>query len=215
MRKRIATILALVVVASMVLVGCGKGNDQDSLVGLWSGTIDVTDTVNEEVMASLGADAEALEGFKDLTMKVTLELREDQTYTLAFDKESMDAFMEQIKVQMKGVVLSYMESMLKDMGLDMDPEEAMDAAGISIDDMIEEAFGAGGMDFEGMDLNVSGNYLVKDGNIHLADVDDKAEDVVPNPYTLDGDKLTIEADEISATQYFAEYMFPLVLERVK
>ncbi len=216
MKKKIAMILALVIVASMALVGCGKGgNDKDALVGVWSGYIDITDTVNDEFMAGLGEDAEGLEGYKDLKLQVTLDLKADQTYTLTVEKDSVEQFMEQVKSQTKGILMAYMEKMLKDMGADMTPEEALEAAGISVDELIEQTFGSSGMDIEDMAVNVGGNYLAKDGEIHLADGKDKPEDVVPNPYTLKGDTLTIEADKLSATQDFAEFLFPMVLERSK
>lgn len=216
MRKRIAMILALVIVASMALVGCGKGgSEKDALVGLWTGDLDVTDVVNDEFMAGMGDDAEGLEGYKDLKLTVSLEMREDDTYTLAMDEASAQAFLESVKVQTKDILMKYMENMLADMGADMSVEEAMEAAGISVDDMIEEAFGDNGLDVSGLIVNVSGNYLVKSGEIHFADGSDEPKDVIPNPYTLDGDKLTIEADKVSATDEVSEFLFPLVLEKAK
>lgn len=215
MKKRLAMILALVIVASLALVGCGKGNDKEALIGSWSGDIDITDAVNEQFMAGLGEDAEGLEGFKDLKLVVSLEMREDDTYTLAMDEASGQAFIDSVKAQTKDIMMAYMEKMLADMGADMSVEEAMELSGISLDDLIEDAFGAGGAALEDMIVNVSGNYLVKDGKIHFADGADKPEEVVPNPYKLDGDKLTIEADKLSENEDFAEFMFPLVLERAK
>ncbi len=216
MKKRLAMILALVIVASLALVGCGKGgSDKEALVGKWYGDIDITDMVNKEFMKGLGEDAKGLEGFKDLKMGISLEMREDGTYTLAMDEASVNAFMESAKVQTKEIMIAFMEKQLKDMGVEMSAEEAMKAAGISIDDMIDELFGAGGMDISDMVETMEGEYMIKDGKIHFGDGINKPEKVIPNPYKLAGSKLTIEADKVSETDSSLDFMFPLVLEKVK
>ncbi len=216
MKKRIAMILALVIVASLALVGCGKGgNDKDALVGTWSGKVDITGIFNDEIMASLGSDAEGLEGYKDLAMTINLDLKADDTYTMAMDEAGTTELMESIKAQTKDILLAYMEKMIKDMGVDMTVEEAMEAAGISVDELMDEMFGADGLDVADLMEEISGKYMVKGGEIYLSEGSDEPEDVIPNPYKLDGNKLTIEADKLSDGDEVAEFMFPLVLEKVK
>ncbi len=216
MKKRIAMILALVIVASLALVGCGKGgNDKDALVGTWSGKVDITGIFNDEIMASLGSDAEGLEGYKDLAMTINLDLKADDTYTMAMDEAGTTELMESIKAQTKDILLAYMEKMIKDMGVDMTVEEAMEAAGISVDELLDAMFGADGLDAADLMEEISGKYMVKGGEIYLGEGSDEPEDVIPNPYKLDGNKLTIEADKLSDGDEVAEFMFPLVLEKVK
>lgn len=184
-----------------------------TLEGEWVGTVDLSQLFNE-AMVSGDAELGSYCNFTGITFKLRMEFTED-ICTMYVDADSVDEMAAAMKEQLPGFLYDYIEGMIASYGLDMSVEDMVSAMGYSsLDDFVEDIFDVDDLVSSFTDLYESGSYVAEDDLLYIADsANVDAKSVEPNPYVLDGDKLTIKAtgneDEAEA------FLYPLVLERVK
>lgn len=184
MKKVLALVLSAALLVGL-LAGCGgKTSDCDRLIGKWSTTQDMTDLFN------LGLDeSDAGEELQVDKMEIVLvlELKDDDTYTLAVDRDALAETEENMRPQLEEGVIRYLTQMYPGMEL----EEILAQVGMTMDELLDEAVPLDSL----ADLyDMAGQYMVKDGVLYLSDGLDEApeeNDGDSNPYTLDGDQLTL------------------------
>ena len=203
MKKQLSLILCLVMLISLVFTGCGA----TTIVGVWKGTIDMTDMLTEQIS---GADESMAEyfSFDGIALDVNMTFNEDGTCSMAFNEEDVQKMMEKLIEQM----LPVMSAMIEDLsGMSF-------ADFLTISELTEEEFNTSLKEeimnsFDVSELNTQGNYKAEDGKLYITDdLDEQVdENTTCNPYTLSGNTLTIEAGE--GEEDF-EFMFPLTLKKV-
>lgn len=202
MKKQIAVILCLVMLISVLFSGCGA----PSIVGTWEGSVDMTQVLNEEIAAGDESMAEYF-NFEDITLDISLVFNEDGTCAMVFSEESFEAMMEKLMEQMLPALSAMMEE-LSGMSLD----DMLALSGITEEEMMEGFMSEmmAGMDMS--EMNLEANYKVENGKLYMSDsLDDEIdEDASCNPFTIEGDTLTIEKGENDDDVAF---MFPLVLKK--
>lgn len=199
MKKVLALALSAALLVGL-LAGCGgKTSDRDRLIGKWSTTQDMTDLFNLGLAES---DPDGELQVDKLKIVLVLELKDDDTYTLAVDRDALAETEENMRPQLEEGVIRYLTQMYPGMEL----EEILAQIGMTMDELLEEAVPLDSL----ADLyDIAGQYMVKDGVLYLSDGLDEApeeNDGDSNPYTLDGDQLTLLGTEDSAD---------LVFQRVK
>lgn len=210
MKKRIALVLCLVLALSAVLCGCGT--EKDKLLGSWTTTIDMAAMFNEE----LAAEPEMAEYLSVETLEIGFQLtfNEDDTYALTVDPTTMDAAAETLGQVVSEGMRKYFSDALAAQGIEMDIDEALAAMGMDLDALVEEMKDEVFSEEAVAEMNVEGRFKVEDGKLYLTEsVDEEPVGGEYNTYTLDGDKLTLDAG--SEADSDMAFMFPMVLERVK
>lgn len=211
MKKRIALLLSFVLVLSLALCACGGG--EENLTGKWTANVDLTDMMNEELtgdpeMADL-AEYMTIDSF---VLPFVLELREDGTYSMGIDEAGMNTAIDGVLADMKEGMLAYFADVLD---VEEGVEEFLTSMGLDLDALMEEI--SAELVAEGTfdELTSEGKYKAKDGKLYLSDgLDYEPDPAGYNEYKLEGDTLTLDAGTESEEDY-AEFLFPMVLTRVK
>ncbi len=206
MRRVIAVTLCVLMLLAVTLTGCEK---KDPLLGTWTGTVELADVINEEL---IGTDEEMATyfNFSDLDIEFVMTFGEDGACTFEISKDSIDTMMEKLSGQMNDGMGKMIEDVLKQAGVDMSVEEYLTMMKMDMDALIEEAL-AGAVDesdFE--DMTFEGYYKGKEGKLYLNEDGKEFDEGDYISYTLEGDKLTIQAPE-DMDEDMARIMFPLVL----
>ena len=213
MKKSIAIILCLVMALSVLLTGCGS--DADKLVGTWKATIDMSSYLNDTIAE---ADAEIAEyfSFEDLTFDVIMTFGENGECAMEADEDSWSDMAEKLGEQMKVSYEAYFKDLLKSMGVDMTVDELLSASGTTMDDMIDEMLDEMMSSDVLSEMESEGYFKLQDGMIYISEEkDDAFDEDVANPYTLDGDNLTIKASEDEEDEDYIDFLYPLELKKVK
>lgn len=183
-----------------------------TLVGEWVGTIDMTDMFNDIVT---GGDPtmEQYFNFTNICFDLRMEFTEDETCTLYVDAASVDVLMDTMKTQLTEFLYDYMTALLEQSGADMSVDDLLAIQGYTVESFIEENFDVEDLAANFTNIYESGNFVAEDGMLYVSDsMSTDAKSVIPNPYTLDGDTLIIEAAADASSS--DEFMYPLVLKRV-
>ncbi len=197
MKKRIALVLCLVLVAG-VMVGCGKA---DTVVGAWETELDMSRLLAQ----SLGGEGEELEKYFDfsgLTMKLELTFDEDGTYVMQADEASASAMFTKLVDVMAAGMGDYMVASFKAQGTEFTVKDIEDMMGGSIEEMVKELFTEESLDDLLDDMETEGEYEYEDGVLTM--------DGEECDCRLKGNKMTLdmESDEMEA-------MFPMEFKRIK
>ncbi len=191
MKKLTALLLCFVLIAG-VLAGCSK---EETIVGTWSTDINMGKLIADE----MGEEMATYLNFDGIQLKLTMTFNEDGTYTMTADKASATAMFDALKAEMKTGMTKYLEDSL--MGTGVSVEDALAMTGMSMDDLIEQSFSADMIDEMLEEMSTDGEYELSDGKLFL---DGDACD-----YTLDGDTLTLDSDEMEEI----ESLLPLVFKK--
>ncbi len=211
MKKYLALILSAVLLVG-VLAGCGGGKEAasgDGLEGTWRTEIDMADMINEQLAA--GGMGEFV-NISDFSITMVMEIKGDGTYAMTVDKDALNGSLEGVKEDMKSGVTAYMENMIKEQGLDISVEDAMAASGMSLDDMVDQAFSEETVDQMTANLKVEGQYKAEDGKFYTSGSVDEAPSDNYESYTLDGDTLTLDAGNAEVPSSFEQFL-PMVFTR--
>lgn len=182
------------------------------LTGEWIGTIDMTEMFNEAV-AGGDPTMEEFFDFQGICFDLRMEFTEDGVCTLSVDSASVDKMVTSMKTQLTTFLGDYLQSMIDAEGYGMTVEELLGMQGYTLETFVDESFDVEDIASSFTDIYETGNYVAEDGMLYISDsLTADAMTVTPNPYTLDGDTLIIEAtgEESSAE----EFMYPLVMKRV-
>ncbi len=211
MKKFLALILSAVLLVG-VLAACGGGDKAasgDGLEGTWRTEIDMADMINDQLAA--GGMGEFV-NISDFSITMVMDIKADGTYAMTVDKDALNGSLEGVKEDMKNGVISYMENMIKEKGLNMSVEDAMATAGISLDDMINQAFSAEAVDEMTADMNFEGQYKAEDGKFYTSGSVDEAPSDNYETYTLDGDTLTLDVSDAEVPSSLEQFL-PMVFTR--
>lgn len=171
--KRITKLLALALVLSLLFTLCACSKDQKGIAGTWKYSIDF-----EKVLSSGDADLAALgqlgdgmaDMFKGLSMVVILDLKEDNSFKFSFDEASAKAAVEGMMSKM-GEILPSLVAGISGMS-EEDFKAAMDAQGITMDDLMEQFMGQVNTDEiveELVKQSKEGSYRFEDGKLYLTE----------------------------------------------
>ena len=217
--KKIAKLLALVLVLSLIfsLTACSKSGK--GIVGTWKYSMNLKKAmeVAQESGESTGLEElgeSFMKALEDLDMVMVLELKEDNTYKFYIDEASAKAAAEGMVSKIADILPALMASMF---GISEDDlMKQLDAAGMTMDDLMEQVMGE--IDTEEMvksiaDKTSEGTYRYADGKLYLTE-----KDAVETPadyavVELSGDELRIT--EVAEGAGFDEYkaLLPLVFKR--
>lgn len=145
--------------------GCNS-KDKDTLTGTWESAVDMTEMLN----ASLASDPETSElndylKIDSYVLNLVFTFNSDGTYKIAIDRDALAETSASLLENLKDGMVRYFEDTLKDAGLEMTVEEALEASNVNLDDMFDmdeilSAFDA---------VESEGTYEVKDGKLYLTD----------------------------------------------
>lgn len=190
MKRKIAGLLCLVMVLSMVFAGCGA-DPKAELVGKWEGELDATDGIKNLFLASAGDMAEYIE-VERFALKLTMEFREDDTCTMSIDPDALqEAFSSMVKSMGAGMT-AYFEQLIEENELDMTVDELLEASGMgTMDETLDMLLESAMAEIKPEDLVQDGKYIIKNGTLFISDdmnAEYKAEDA--SAYTIENGKLT-------------------------
>ena len=221
MKKLIALALALVMVAAL-FVGCGEAKtpetterqltEQEKLVGVWKGEMDITDDIKE----GMGEEMENLDLDK-LLVTVIFTVTEEGAYTLKIDEESMSAAMDTLLEAMRGYLKEGMEKEAQAEGVTAD--QMLSALGMTLDEFVDAMLDAiKEMDLGGelaKQVKAQGKCQAEEGKIYISDsVDTDPDQSVYFSYTLEGDVLTLtERTGIEGDDEIL--IFPVILKKAE
>ena len=238
MKDLLKRILCIVLALTMVvaLVACGSSDDddddddektaeeggkksskkdknnkdeEDTLVGEWEATIDMSDYLNDMLAAEMDMDL----GIEDFALVMTIAFDEDGTYEAELDMSKMEDAMVDVIDKMWEAIL---EMSAEEYGMSVaEVEEALEQSGMTKDALLEE------MDMEAMmaeafeefEDEAKGEWVLDGDELYMAKED--PEDSDPVIIEFDGDEFSIvEGDFLSDDEEMAEYFLPIVFERV-
>lgn len=209
MKKSVAIVLCLALVFSLCLCGCGSEKKQ--VLGTWTTTIELADQINEGIA---GSDPEAAEYLTIDSFKLILNMvfNEDDTYSLKYDEAAAAAEVEKVVNQVTDGTLQYLVATLGELGLEVTEEEAMELTGITREDL--QAQFASELDIEALfaDLNMEGNFKVKEGKMYLSDgLEYGVDETMYELYSVEGNTMTI--DKGSTGDDSADFVYPMVFTK--
>lgn len=196
--------------------------DYAPLYGTWEYDMDLSEMMQEMISSSLGEELSGVD--TEFIIPLNLTFREDKTWTLAMDMDSMTAAMERFMDSIVDVVVEMLYTEGEAQGLD---RATLDAAFLQEYGMSVEEYGRtilGELDFSEAFADyedLTGVYQLENGKLFM---ENSAEEFDENDYAIysvDGDQLSLDADENSEDNDVIEEMrefgieLPLVFERQK
>ena len=189
------------------------GTATESIVGTWTGTVDITDYLTD-TMTAADASMATYFTFSDLVMDMTMSFTAEGTCSMEFDQEGMETLINKMLEQMRPGLEKMMTEAIAAEGLDMSLEEFLEMAGISLDDLLAEVADAALSADVLEDMNQSGNYQAKDGRLWISDdLDSEIDEDDWQVYTIENGTLTIDLAD-GDTDVETAFLFPLTLTRV-
>lgn len=187
MKKRVLSVFVAAMLMLTMLTACGSKRD-DGLVGEWTCKMDFASYINEGLASEPDlAEHMALDEF---ILEIKLSLNEDGTYKMHADTEANQAAYEDLKEQLKEGMTSYLTSVAEE--ADMTLDEVLSAAGTTVDELLDEAFGQEVYEEIVGNMEASGKWDAADGKIYMTDgTEGKIDKSTYETYTLSGDTLTI------------------------
>lgn len=183
---------------TLALTACSSSDPKEKLVGTWSGQVDVIEQVVEGMRLTAPEIADEL-GMENFYIPLEMEFREDDTYTLTVDQEKLDQSVDELIQKAVDATLVYMEQSLKEQGItDMTVDEALAQSGMDRDSFTALMKASMGQLSAAVaeQIKTEGQYRADKEKLYTSDsTDTKPGDSQYNPYTLDGDALTMDFSE--------------------
>lgn len=198
MKKTIASVLCLCLLVGILLTGCSA----PTIVGTWKGQIDMANALNNQMAQNQEVAAFDLH-FENIYLPVVMEFTAEGQRITTITEEDLTTMATAVIDQMLPGIKAYMEGM----GISLDTLLA--ASGMTTEAFMQQMVDTLTQSMNLSSVNTTATYKAENGILYIGE---DAETAEQNPYTLEGDKLTILAGESDVE--FA-FMFPLVLERVK
>lgn len=210
MKKRIALLLSFVLVLSLALCACGG---KETIVGTWKTSINLADVFNQEMEAAGMGEFINIESF-DLAL--IMEFKEDGTGSMTVDQEAMTASVDKLAEDLAAGLEAYFTDYFASMGIEMDLDEALAAAGMSMDDLVGELKAEFAGEDAFADFTTEFNYKAEDGKLYMSeDLETEVSTEEYNTYELKGNTLTLDVGTEEIDDEAAEYLFPMTLTRAK
>ena len=238
LRKAVALLLVLAMALS--LSACGKSDVigtwecrldmKDELVE----TVDNILTAYDAILSEGSQMPRLADYVDDFSLKYSMVFNEDGTYSAGIDAADRQNTMDNLKASVTEYFNDFFFVLLVEtlvqMGMDQEINSVEDLEalmGVSMDEAISEALGIDMNSYVDMVLSGSldtylsedafsseGNYKTKDGRLYLSNgLDGEIFDEVYDPYTVEGDTLTITAGPAGIASDMKEF-YPLVLNKV-
>ena len=208
MKKRIALLLSFVLVLSLALCACG--GSKATLVGTWKANIDLVDMLNQEMEAAGMGDYIKLESFN---LPLVLEFKEDGTGSMSVDQEAMTATIDKLAADLTAGLEAYFTEYFASMGLEMDLDEALAAAGITLDDLVDEMKAGFAGEDAFAEFTNEFKYKAEDGKLYMSEDLDSEISETYNTYELKGNTLTLDIGNEEMEDEMAKVLFPMTLTR--
>lgn len=180
---------------TLALTACSSSDPKEKLVGTWSGQVDVMEQVVEGMRLTAPEIADEL-GMENFYIPLEMEFREDDTYTLTVDQEKLDQSVDELIQKAVDATLVYMEQSLKEQGItDMTVDEALAQSGMDRESFTALMKASMGQLSAAVaeQIKTEGQYRADKEKLYTSDsTDTKPGDSQYNPYTLDGDALTMD-----------------------
>ena len=212
MKKRIALLLSFVLVLSLALCACGGGK-KATLVGTWKTDIDLVDMLNQEMEAAGMGDFIKLDSFN---LPLVLEFKEDGTGSMSVDQEAMTATVDKLAEDLTAGLEAYFADYFASLGMEIDLDEALAAAGMSMDDLVGEMKAQFAGEDAFAEFTNEFKYKAEDGKLYMSEsIDSEISIDTYNTYELKGNTLTLDIGTEELDEELAKYLFPLTLTRAK
>ena len=183
--KKILSLILLVVLA-MSLVGCGKKDTSDQLIGTWELTFDYSAVVESE----LPSDYSGFHEDFDLTIRMTFN--EDGTFSMYVDEDALAPELQ-----------NYLESMAQyDTDTAYEEYEAQGITRADVDELFQNQYGMSPYEYAldyyqnsvtvediASDFYTSGVFEAKGDEVHMDEY--KVQDNVFDVFTVEGNTLTL------------------------
>ncbi len=232
MKKRLGSILAVVLCVAMAFTfaGCGS-SDKKAVVGSWNTKVDISGAFVSGLTEGLGEAADtmprpAAEYFSNVTLSMDLTLNGDGSFVMApaqgWKDELADSLTFPMQIFLQDFMVAYLSSYLLDIGVtqDISTPDALDVflqdtIGMNLTEMTERTLGTDLASFlrgtvDEIDIDdsstVTGVYelVPKEGKILFAPDKASLSKSVYDLYQLDGDTLTLAAGSGSALILFQD-----------
>ena len=190
MKKSISLVVSVLVILTLMLslTGC---DEQKKFVGSWESSVDMTDYINQEMAKEEEELAEYLK-IKEFELVLKMTFKDDGTYKASIDEKELEKTLESAKEDFKEGMNKYFEAYIDSMELDLTVDEVLEASGVDMDSLIEEAFGDELYSSFTDELSSEGNFKVKDGKLYLSDgLDKDIEEDVYDTYEISENELKL------------------------
>lgn len=208
-RKSLSLLVCLSLMSALLLAcsGCG-GGDKKALLGNWETSIDLTDMINDEMKAGLNDD-EMLQYLtvEKFTMELSLSFNEDNTYAMSVDEAALESSLDQVIATFKTGLTQYVEEMIAAQGVEMTVDDFFAQVGITLDDMLAQAFDKDEVMSSLDDMESKGTFEAKGGVLYLTD----DEGTGLESYKLEDGKLTLTGEGVDDSDL--EGLYPLVFTK--
>lgn len=199
--------LAALALGLVLLSGCGKRE----VTGVWRTEVDLAEEIN---------DALAREGLGEYlsvrAFPVTVEFtfRENGTYSCRADEERFAGSVEELKAELLEGFADYTEDLLLESGVEMEAQEAFDAMGVSLPQLLDEAFSLENL--TGLSAGEeAGRYEVAGERLYFSKaVDTAVERESWDVFTLEEGKLIFQEGVGSPHGAFSGEQYPIEFEKV-
>lgn len=216
MKKYWMRMFCLTMILSLVLCGCAT-DQKSELVGIWTGTVDLSEAVQESL--DLGEVAEYV-SVSDFTLDLTMMFNDDGMYSLSVSLNSASAAVEGLRDQLVEGRMRYMEATLEEKGSNVTLEQYAALKGYTMDELIEKIREQVNEEYLSGENTTSelavafcfdGRFENRDGKLYLSFADDEEiDESACADYSLSGSTLTIEMADFGG-DYAA--ISPLVLNK--
>lgn len=184
----------------LLLAACGGGKQQESLVGSWTGQVDMMDQVVEGMNLTAPEIAQELE-MEAFNLTLEMEFRDDNTYTMTVDQDKLDESIEELIQKTVDATLAHLEQELKDQGItNITVDEALAQSGMdreSFTDLMEQSM-SNLSSSVAQQIQTEGQYRLEGNQVYTSDdKDTEPGSDGATPYTLDGDKLNMDFSNVS------------------
>lgn len=193
-------LLALTLCAGLALglTACGSSDPGQKLVGTWVCRYDYMDPILNEAVGGAEEMADYL-SLDEFYIPMELTFTKDGIITLTVIQDEMDEQMENLKDAVLEATLSYVEAEIGTQYQDLwDLDELLGLMGTSREDLAAELDEAMDPIMEELyqEAHEEGQYKATEDMLYTStDVDTPAQETDGDPYTLDGDTLTLDLGE--------------------
>lgn len=209
LRKSLSLLVCFSLMSALLLAcsGCG-GGDKKALLGNWQTSIDLTDMINDEMKAGLNDD-EMLKYLtvEKFTMELSLSFNEDNTYAMSVDEAALESSLDQVIASFKTGLTQYVEEMIAAQGVEMTVDDFFAQAGITLDDMLAQAFDKDDVMSSLDSMESKGTFEAKGGVLYLTD----DEGTGLESYKLEDGKLTLTGEGVEDDDTKA--LYPMVFTK--
>lgn len=199
--KKIWILCLALLLAVSVLAGCSP-KDAELMEGKWKGEADLA-AAYKSLLAGADPTVAAHIDLEDFTVALTLRFNEDGTYRLQADQEDLEAGAALMEDAIRAGLAAYMQA---ETGKTMD--NLLAAAGMTMDEVMAQYFGADLAQVVGQNLESEGTYKVSGGKLILMDED--GSKVFEGKYDVDEEALKLKS---GVTSDLIASLLPLKLER--